>query len=148
MNLNFSNDWWIYYWSYLVLDFQKITRNGNRSIGRNHDLQIDKIFSWCQAYWDWVCNWVYDLYFMELYIYWFFHLVLERCYMWGLKILIFGRWILNVLISLVNFILMSDENFIGGRIEWIILCCYMWILWKYFRENYSTKESAETIKVV
>ena len=34
----------------------------------------------------------------------------DRCYMWELKIRIVGGWILNVLISLVNFILMSDEN--------------------------------------
>ena len=30
---------------FLVLYFQKIIKNGNRSIGKNHGLQIDKIIS-------------------------------------------------------------------------------------------------------
>ena len=33
------------------------------------------------------------------------------------------------------------------RVEWFILCYYIIILWKYFREIYSSKVSAEMRKV-
>ena len=33
------------------------------------------------------------------------------------------------------------------RMEWFILCYYIIILWKYFREIYSSKVSAEMRKV-
>ena len=64
---------------------------------------------------------------------WYFEfstLWLDRCYMWELKIWIVGGWILNVLISLVNFILMSDKKILfNGEIEWFILCYYMSLMW-------------------
>ena len=43
-------------------------------------------------------------------MFWFFTLWLERCYKWGLKIWISYGWLLNVLISLVNFIMIGKLN--------------------------------------
>ena len=45
-----------------------------------------------------------------------FHLVSERCYMWGFKNQIKDGWILNVLMNLVNFILLIDGIIFSGGI--------------------------------
>ena len=51
-----------------------------------------------------------------------------------LKIWIFGGWLLNVLISLVNLFWWQMKILFGGRIEWFILYYYVRILCKCFKE--------------